>query len=307
MNNPPGEKILIKGIFSSLKPLTQDYDNQIHKVQVSQYVLAQRIDSLTLELETLIASSENKYQLRGHLQRLTDTRKKLVWVYQNMLTIQDRMTKMQKAVATKYPTLNQRFDTFGVPLVELMKRKSEQNEPLPKVVSSLIKRIKELGLEKEGIFRISGLMYDVRNLQQRFDEGDDVDLSKYTNVHVLAHLLKQYLRDLPVPVCTYECYEIFLSFTTLQDKDKKIEQLKMLLEKLPKEHYNLMEAILELAFETSKYEEKNKMNPKNLAIVFGMNLFQSQDKDPMKAMKDNENILKISEFLIGNYPQLFNK
>lgn len=305
-NTPTGERILLEGFFSYLKPLTQNYDLHIHQVQVSQYLLAQRIDNLTIEIETLIQKSENKFVLRGHLQRLVDTRKKLVGVYNNMVAIQDRMSKMQKAVQQKYPTLNSRFDTFGVPLIDFVKRKSE-GETIPKMVTNLMKRIRELGLEKEGIFRISGLMYDVRNLQQKYDEGEDVDLSKYQNVHILAHLLKQYLRDLPVPVCTFELYEQFLSLANLQGKEKKIDQIKLLIEKLPKEHAALMDVVLELAWDTSKFEEKNKMNPKNLAIVFGMNLFQSQDKDPMKAMKDNENILKISEFLIQNYKEIFPK
>jgi hypothetical protein len=51
------------------------------------------------------------------------------------------------------------------------------------------------------------------------DEGHDVDFEKWkADAHVVGHLLKQYLRELPDPLLTYEMYNQFLSIACIYMK-----------------------------------------------------------------------------------------
>jgi hypothetical protein len=58
----------------------------------------------------------------------------------------------------------------------------------------------------EGIFRLSGNAVRVREIKTQFDRGQDVDLSKETDPHVVAGLIKLFLRELPEPLFPFDFY-----------------------------------------------------------------------------------------------------
>jgi hypothetical protein len=62
----------------------------------------------------------------------------------------------------------------------------------------------------EGIFRLSGAAAEIQELKQDFDKGNDVDLQDCNDPHVVAGLLKQFLRELPDPIFTYDMYDNFI-------------------------------------------------------------------------------------------------
>ena len=63
----------------------------------------------------------------------------------------------------------------------------------------------------EGLFRVSGSHQLVTLLKVQINEGHDVNfVENSTDPHVVAHLLKQFLRELPEPLLTYELYADFI-------------------------------------------------------------------------------------------------
>ena len=48
-------------------------------------------------------------------------------------------------------------------------------------------------------------------IKERFDSGQDVELSEDTNPHDVACLLKEFFRSLPEPLMTRELYYPFLA------------------------------------------------------------------------------------------------
>jgi len=68
---------------------------------------------------------------------------------------------------------------------------------------------------EEGIFRMSGSNIVIKGLRGRFNAEGDIDLlaadEQYFDVHAVASLLKQYLRELPQPVLTRELHLQFIS------------------------------------------------------------------------------------------------
>lgn len=105
---------------------------------------------------------------------------------------------------------------FGIPLAEAV-----QDCPplgveaeLPAVVYRCIEYLhaKSAALE-EGIFRLSGSNVVIKGLKERFNVEGDVDFlagDQYYDVHAVASLFKQYLRELPTTVLTRELHLDFL-------------------------------------------------------------------------------------------------
>jgi RalA-binding protein 1 len=56
-----------------------------------------------------------------------------------------------------------------------------------------------------GVLRLSGSASEIERYQKRFDEGQDVDFARANvDVHVVAGLLKLFLREMPEPLLSIE-------------------------------------------------------------------------------------------------------
>lgn len=105
---------------------------------------------------------------------------------------------------------------FGIPLAEAVQDCGPPgiDVELPAVVYRCIEYLhaKEAALE-EGIFRLSGSNVVIKALKERFNTEGDVDFvsgDQYYDIHAVASLFKQYLRELPTTVLTRELHLDFL-------------------------------------------------------------------------------------------------
>lgn len=96
---------------------------------------------------------------------------------------------------------------FGVDLTTLVKA---TNSIRPVVIEKCIEEIERRkgGIESEGLYRVSGFSDAIEELRLAFDRSDNVDFNdfKYNDIHVICSLLKLYLRQLPIPLITFEVY-----------------------------------------------------------------------------------------------------
>lgn len=153
---------------------------------------------------------------------------------------------------------------FGVPLVSLI----TENNKVPVVIERLLRTIEMRGSYTEGIYRKSGVSSKIKELKAKMDENpDDVDFEKY-QVHVLASVLKSFLREMPEPLLTFECYENFITAANLEDPQDRVSTLYDILKKLPPANYDLMERLVFHLARVALHEEVNRMSAASLAIVF---------------------------------------
>jgi hypothetical protein len=97
---------------------------------------------------------------------------------------------------------------FGVDLTTLVKATSSIR---PIIVEKCIEEIEKRkgALESEGLYRVSGFNDAIEELRLSLDRGDNPDFSdttKYNDIHLICSLLKLYLRQLPIPLITFEVY-----------------------------------------------------------------------------------------------------
>ncbi|KAF5377182.1 hypothetical protein D9615_006332 [Tricholomella constricta] len=171
---------------------------------------------------------------------------------------------------------------FGFSLVDYATAKGLQDGEIPKIMRICIQEIDRRGLEAEGIYRVSGrhaivqaLQHNIEKDENRFEFNPQKD-----DVYAVASLLKLYLRELPEPVFKFPLQE---RLQHTEDRAEHISNNFMLLRskirRLPPVHQATLKAILEHLARVVAFSEKNKMDPKNLAIVFGGVIF-GEDEIP---------------------------
>jgi len=70
------------------------------------------------------------------------------------------------------------------------------------------------------------------------------DLSKVDDIHALTGALKLYLRELPIPLVTFECYDLCLIAARTNSADESMEMLRKALDRLPPSHYNTLKHLV---------------------------------------------------------------
>ena len=79
--------------------------------------------------------------------------------------------------------------------------------------------------------------------------GEKIDLTQYMDISVLTGAIKLYLRELPIPLVTFDTYhEIIRVAAKIEDADEPDENWSCLIEVLkllPKAHYNTLKFIIQ--------------------------------------------------------------
>ncbi|KAL3877617.1 hypothetical protein ACJMK2_035307 [Sinanodonta woodiana] len=133
----------------------------------------------------------------------------------------------------------------------------------------------DTGLDEEGLFRIAGIASRVKKLKASIDAGIEILEIEDIDQHTVAGALKQYLRELPEPLLTFDLYSEFLAVCQ-KPQDQRLQALWSVIDKLPKPNYNNFRYLIKFLSKLAEKSDVNKMTPSNIAIVIGPNLIWSQ-------------------------------
>ncbi|XP_049574124.1 unconventional myosin-IXAa isoform X4 [Syngnathus scovelli] len=172
---------------------------------------------------------------------------------------------------------------FGVEVSRLI----NDERTVPLVVEKLINYIEMHGLYTEGIYRKSGSTNKIRELKQGLDtDVESMNLDDY-NIHVIASVFKQWLRDLPSPLMTFELYEEFIRAMGLQDRKEMIRGVYSVVDQLSRNHLNTLERLIFHLVRIALQEDTNRMSANALAIVFAPCILRCPDTiDPLQSVQD---------------------
>lgn len=184
---------------------------------------------------------------------------------------------------------------FGSSLIKCLEISSHLYQgkyQIPSVVYRCLEFLyKNYGIQEEGIFRLSGSSAVIKSLQERFDREYDIDLCNYNidmqhnsnassgtfiDVNAVSGLLKLYLRKLPHLILGDNN---FVSFKNIVDSNhQNPSQIAIEFRSLmnsgavPQANVSLMYALFELLVRIEEKHSYNKMNLRNLCIVFSPTL-----------------------------------
>lgn len=268
-----------KMLFNS----SEDQDQQGQQQQQQQQREGQPRPSQSSSATT---SSSNSAGLRGFLSRSSHE--------QN-----DRSRNKYDDVPVPKHAAKQ---VFGVSLEEAVRisRVAEGYE-LPAVVYRCIEYLDAMdAVLEEGLYRLSGSNATMKALRERFNQEGDVNLlaaKEEYDVHVVAGLLKMWLRELPTSVLTREHRMDFLHVIDLLDRKDRVNELGRLVSVLPLSNYTLLRALTAHLIRVVQHSDINKMTMRNVSIVFSptlgipatiFNLFMSEFEYIFWTTKDGD-------------------
>ncbi|KAM9839504.1 rho GTPase-activating protein 21a [Aulostomus maculatus] len=197
--------------------------------------------------------------------------------------------------------------TFGVRLDDCPP--AQTNKFVPLIVEVCCKLVEERGLEYTGIYRVPGNNAAISNMQEELNNKgmNDIDIQddKWRDLNVISSLLKSFFRKLPEPLFTNDKYTDFIEANRIEDPVERLKVLRRLLHELPDHHYETLKFLSAHLKTVAENSEKNKMEPRNLAIVFGPTLVRTTEDNMTHMVTHMPDQYKIVETLIQNYDWFF--
>uniref|UniRef100_A0A3B4TYF7 Rho GTPase activating protein 21b n=1 Tax=Seriola dumerili TaxID=41447 RepID=A0A3B4TYF7_SERDU len=183
------------------------------------------------------------------------------------------------------------------------------NRFVPLIVEVCCKVVEERGLEYTGIYRVPGNNAAISSMQEELNSKGmtDIDIQedKWRDLNVISSLLKSFFRKLPDPLFTNEKYADFIEANRTEDSVERLKELKKLIHELPVHHYETLKFLCAHLKKVSDNCEKNKMEPRNLAIVFGPTLVRTSEDNMTNMVNHMPDQCKIVENLIQQYDWFF--
>uniref|UniRef100_A0A915PE81 Uncharacterized protein n=1 Tax=Setaria digitata TaxID=48799 RepID=A0A915PE81_9BILA len=161
---------------------------------------------------------------------------------------------------------------FGTDLVEYLQKTGED---VPLILKKCVEVIEMHGIVT-GVYRQCGIQSNIQKLRNGFDSGHLPDLRDEAilkDIHSVSSLLKQYFRQLPNPLFTFELYPEFIGAYETTD-DEQANRFKDVIGRLPREHYRTAKYLIRHLTKLCQCTHLTDMNSKNLAIVWAPNLFR---------------------------------
>lgn len=142
------------------------------------------------------------------------------------------------------------------------------------------------GLQVEGIFRINGENTQEEYIREELNKGV---IPNNIDVHCLASLIKAWFRELPTGVLDSLSPEQVMESET---EDECAELVKL----LPSTEASLLDWSINLMADVVEMEHVNKMNARNIAMVFAPNM--TQMLDPLTALMYAVKVMNFLKTLI---------
>ncbi|XP_075598917.1 T-cell activation Rho GTPase-activating protein-like [Balearica regulorum gibbericeps] len=165
---------------------------------------------------------------------------------------------------------------FGRPLAALC----SQDGTLPQPIQDLLALLAEHGPSTEGIFRLAVKEHVSRELREALDSGAEVHLASQP-AHLLAVLLKDFLRKIPSKLLGAELYEEWMSALQKTSRQEKLAALREVAGKLPQANLLLLKSLLSLLQRISRNAASSRMTAGNLAICVGPNLLSPPEEQTL--------------------------
>jgi hypothetical protein len=231
---------------------------------------------------------KRKAEKKAEKKRLKQLKREAKEKEHNEKKLEQKLKKgeKKKKKETKNPNA-----IFGLSLQELYQKQPRDVPLILEVLQNFLETHQVY--ETEGIFRIAGRNLTIEQLRDAFDAagvGNEhlVDLSE-ADIHDVAGLFKLFFASLPEPLFSYALYDPLVKaqekFESLGDvsEEAKSEHIRALAEifvqQLPSQNLKIFLFLLRFLKKITQFQEKNKMGPQNLAIVFSPSLLRPQVMD----------------------------
>ncbi|XP_054880869.1 rho GTPase-activating protein 21-like isoform X3 [Poeciliopsis prolifica] len=194
---------------------------------------------------------------------------------------------------------------FGVRLEDCQPAVNHKFVPL--IVEICCGVVESSGLEYTGIYRVPGNNAMVSSLQEHLNKGLDINTAeeRWQDLNVISSLLKSFFRNLPEPLFTDDKYNNFIDANRIEVVYDRLKTMKKLIHDLPDYYYHTLKFLVSHLKMVADHSEKNKMEPRNLALVFGPTLVRTSEDNMTDMVTHLPDRYKIVETLILHHDWFF--
>ncbi|MCD7452643.1 hypothetical protein HAX54_017703 [Datura stramonium] len=194
--------------------------------------------------------------------------------------------ELQPEVPRKVPSAS--ASVFGVSVQSMQCSYDNKGNSVPTILLELQSRLyTEGGLQVEGIFRINAENSQGETVRNQLNSRGVVPYG--IDVHCLAGLIKAWFRELPTGVLDSLTPEQVMHCNTE-------EECSQLVNLLPSTEAALLDWAINLMADVVHNEHYNKMNARNIAMVFAPNM--TQMADPLTALIHAVQVMNLLKTLI---------
>ncbi|KAG6001509.1 hypothetical protein E4U21_004281 [Claviceps maximensis] len=187
---------------------------------------------------------------------------------------------------------------------DLSERAEYERRQIPAVITRCIEEVELRGMDQEGIYRKTGGNSQVNMIKDGFDKNENFDISDPDmDITAVTSVLKQYFRKLPLPLLTFDVYDLVLESNAIVDEDERCLHLRKSFATMPERHRDCLEFLMFHLHRVAKREPENLMSPKNLAVVFAPTIMR--DLSIEREMTDMHSKNIAVQFVIENTNRIF--
>ncbi|KAM4784326.1 LOW QUALITY PROTEIN: rho GTPase-activating protein 8-like [Cyanocitta cristata] len=128
---------------------------------------------------------------------------------------------------------------FGVSLQYIEDKNKDELTPVIKEILSYLKS-KRLQVD---LFRRSASIQTIKDVQKLYHLGKYVNFDNYHDIHIPAVILKTFLRELPQPLLTFDCYDHVLGITSVESC-LRATRCKEIIQGLPEHNYVVLKYLI---------------------------------------------------------------
>ena len=158
---------------------------------------------------------------------------------------------------------------FKTPIQATTKK---EKRAVPFIITSTVREVERRGITEVGVYRVSGSSADMARLKKAYETNpyEAEQLLKECDIHSVAGILKQYLRELPECIFTNDTYLKLFDAYNIPDQDQRCRTYLHMFSQLPQNpNQACIVFLIEHLVRVSQLESQNKMSLHNLATVFG--------------------------------------
>ncbi|KAF5880152.1 rho GTPase-activating protein 29-like isoform X2, partial [Clarias magur] len=224
------------------------------------------------------------------------------------------------AIQCGHKKLQGRLHLFGIDFSQAAKNSADG---VPFIIRKCTSEIESRALNIKGIYRLNGAKSRVEKLCQAFENGKDLVELSDLYPHDISNVLKLYLRQLPEPLILYRYYNDIIGLgkeaqsirtdnthspSLGVELNRVVFKIRDLLRRLPPAHYRTLHFLITHLHRVSEHAEENKMDARNLGIIFGPTLIKPRQLDAdvsLSSLVDYPYQALMVELLIQHHRKIF--
>ncbi|KFP69634.1 Rho GTPase-activating protein 20, partial [Acanthisitta chloris] len=176
---------------------------------------------------------------------------------------------------------------------------------LPKPIMDMLLLLYHEGPSTRGIFRRSANAKTCKELKEKLNSGDDVQVDG-ESVFVAAAVITDFLRNIPDSVLSSDMHGLWMEAVDTKNRAHKIEAIKSLVNQLPEANLILLRHLFGVLHQIEQNSGVNQMNAFNLALCIAPNmLWLPSPTGPEEESQSTKKVALLVQFLIENSGEIF--